>query len=205
MIIIRFVFDYFNSEQINYKFPRKKSFKKNLSKINPNCLKQNELRSKLKKIIPKEMKSIEDNVFGVDFEYNGITIDQKFSFGDLGNNFIKIRVKNRKLLNKSNYTMCINKNEEIEIFQTPQLSNFVKKYWGIVQKNRLDEKKDYINYKINLNDFYKLSQTICYKSKFNKNDLEFALYEITKNNKYLEKNNLNKTIINNITSFKQTL
>lgn len=185
--------------------PRKKSFRKNLSRINPNCIKQNELRSKLKKIIPKEMKTIEDNTFGVDFEYNGLTIDQKFSFGDLGNNMIKIRIKNRKLINKSDYTMCINKEEEIELFKTIKLSNFVKKYWGIVQKNRIDEKKDYINYKINLEDFYRLSQTICYRTSFDKSDLKFTLNEIINNNKYLEKESLNKTIIRNITSFKQTL
>ncbi len=180
--------------------PKKKSFRKNIHKINPNCLKQNSLRSKLKKILPNTMKYVEDNIYGIDFEYNGITIDQKFCFGDLGNNVIKIRVKNRRLINKSDYTMCINENEDILIFKTSQLSQFVNKNWGIIQKNRIEEKKNYVTHKVNLNDFYRINKTILHKTIFNKDEFKYTLDEIIATNNKKEdinfKNNNFTNLIN---------
>lgn len=132
------------------------------------------------------MKYIEDNIYGIDFEFEGITFDQKFSFGDLGKNIIKIRVQNRKLLNKSDFTLCIDELGEIEIFSTNKLAEFVKKNWGIISKNRLEQKKDYVSYKINLFDFYRIENVICIKTQMTKGDFKYALSEIINNN-YIEK------------------
>lgn len=185
--------------------PRKKSFRKNLGRVNPNCIKQNSLSSEFKKIIPRGMKHIEDNVFGVDFEYNGITIDQKFSFGDLGNNTIKIRIKNRELVNKSDWTLCINEIGEIELFPTYKLAEFVKRNWGIVAKGRIEQKKDYVTYKINLNDFYRVENIVCFKTSINESEVFSTLNEICEinyqeryENKFKENN---FTIIDNQNRF----
>ncbi len=181
MIKIRFVFGDINIIEQEIYFPRKKSFRKNLHQINPICLKQNSLRSKLKKILPREIKHIQDSTYGVDYYYNGITIDQKFSFGELGNNTIKIRAKNRKLINKSDFTLCINEYGEIEIFKTNKLAKFVNKNWSMVQKNWIDQKKDYVNYKVNLDDFYRISEVISYKTNMEKNEFCEILNEIKNN------------------------
>jgi hypothetical protein len=181
VITIRFVFGRSNIIEQDFYFPRKKSFRKNLHRINPTCIKQNSLRSNLKKILPNKTKHIEDTIYGIDYEYNGITIDQKFSFGDLGNNAIKIRARNRKLINKSNFTLCINEYGEIEFFKTLALAKFVNKNWGIVQKNRVDQKKDYVSYKVNLDDFYRISEVISYKTNMDKKEFSEVLNEITHN------------------------
>lgn len=185
--------------------PRKKSFRKNLGRINPNCIRQNSLRSEFKKAIPKNMKHIEDNIYGIDFEYNGITIDQKFSFGDLGNNTIKIRAKNRQLINKSDWTLCINEMGDIELFPTHKLAEFVKKNWGIVAKGRIEQKKDFVTYRINLDDLYRIENVICFKSNINEIEILDTLNEICDINysqKYetkLKENNF--TILDNHNKF----
>ncbi len=151
---------------------RKASFRKKiLTKVNPTCLQQNKLRRTIKDIIPKEMKVIEDNHFGVDFEYKGLKIDQKFSFGALGENVVKIRVKERRLLNNSNWTMIINKKPEIELFQTTNLSNFVKKNWGIVQKRLVSKKELYSEYAVHLEELYALETITPIRTEINQNSL----------------------------------
>ncbi len=197
-----FVYVYFPQIIDHYtKIPKKKSFRKNLGrKIAPVCLEQNNLRSKLKKIKPSLMQPIEDNEFGVDYFFNGITIDQKFSFGALGENTIKIRVRKRKLLNKSNWTMIVNKKGEIEFFETEKLADFVRKNWGIIQKHRLEEKKDYTSYAVKLNDFYKIEDVKVTKTIFNKEDLLLTLKEISvmeeTNVIYQTENEKNKALSN---------
>ncbi len=134
---------------------RKRSFARKARHINPVCLIQNDMRKKLKQIKPFGMKPIEDNYTGVDYIFNETKIDQKFSFGDLGENAIIIRTKNRRLLNASDWTMIINKNEKIELFETKKLAEFVKRNWGIVQKNLIEKADGHEKYKVQLEEFYK--------------------------------------------------
>ncbi len=160
---------------------RKHSFRKKMRNIEPACLEQNTLRALLKEIRPIEMKPIEDPHYGVDYLYNGVTIDQKFSFGALGNNTIKIRVQRRgELMNNSNWTMIINSNWETELFQTKTLAKFVKKNWGLVQKRLIEKKENYTAYAINLNEFYKIERVTPIKTNLNEEELASALIEITK-------------------------
>ena len=123
-------------------------------KINSNCIIQNNYRNEFKNIIPSIMREVEDNFYGIDYIYKNISFDQKFSFGDLGENVIKIRTQKRRLLNKSDWTIVINKNKELEFFQTKKLEEYVKKNWCIVQKRTIDKKKKYNCNLIYLDEFY---------------------------------------------------
>ena len=111
---------------------RKKSFAKKARHINPNCLIQNELRKKLIKIKPNNMKPIEDNITGVDYKFGKTKIDQKFSFGDLGENAIIIRTK-KKITKRIGLTLIINKEQKLNYSKQENLLNLLKN-WGIVQK-----------------------------------------------------------------------
>lgn len=157
---------------------RKLSFRKKMRTIDPVCLEQNTIREYLKKNLPKEIKSIEDARYGVDYNYKGITIDQKFSFGALGENTIKIRVQNRELLNNSDWTMIINTNWETEFFPTKKLALFVKKNWGLVQKRLVEKKYEYACYAIRLRDLYALEEISPLKSSIQKEDILCALEKI---------------------------
>lgn len=154
---------------------RKKSFAKKVRHLNPNCLIQNELRKKLLEIKPNNMKPIEDNVTGIDYIFGITRIDQKFSFGDLGENAIIIRTRKRRLLNASDWTLIINKNQKIELFQTKKLSDFVKKNWGLVQKNFVEKTKNYEKYKIQLDEFYKKENIIPITTDLLENNLHSTL------------------------------
>jgi hypothetical protein len=134
--------------------------RKRQKKINPICQKQNYLRNQLKTNFPKEIIEIEDNIFGIDYQFRNITFDQKFSFGKLGENAIKIRTKKRKLVNKSDWTLIINKNEKIELFETKKLSKFVKQNWDLIQKRTIEKKKYYNSHIIYLDEFYKQENII---------------------------------------------
>jgi hypothetical protein len=158
---------------------RKYSFRKKIQqKINPTCMEQNKMRSILLEILPKEMETIEDAHFGVDYIYRGIKIDQKFSFGALGKNTIKIRVKNRRLVNNSDWTMIINNNSELEFFQTQKLESFVKKNWSTVQKRLVEKKKYYSEYSIKLDELYQLEEITPVKANLEKGLLIEGLNQI---------------------------
>ncbi|MFA6268235.1 MAG: hypothetical protein WCW13_00045 [archaeon] len=157
---------------------RKYSFRKKMNNVDPICLEQNYLREYFKKILPEEIKTVEDPRYGVDYEYKGTTIDQKFSFGELGNNTIKIRAANRKLLNKSNWTMVINKDCKIELFETKKLHLFVKKNWGLVQKRLVEKKREYYSYAIRLDDLYKYEKVTPIVCEIEKENFQKTLEEI---------------------------
>ncbi len=158
---------------------RKISFRKKIQqKINPTCMEQNKMRSVLLEMIPKEMEIIEDAHFGVDYLYRGIKIDQKFSFGALGKNTIKIRVKNRRLVNNSDWTMIINKNWELEFFETGKLEEFVRKNWSTVQKRLVEKKKYYAEYSIKLDELYQLEKIEPLKANLEKEMLINGLSQI---------------------------
>jgi hypothetical protein len=159
--------------QNTYIYPRKKSFRKKFGKkINQNCLIQNQYRKKFRKNIPKEMREIEDNFYGIDYEFKGISFDQKFSFGDLGENTIKIRTKKRLLLNKSDWTLIINRKKEIELFETKKLAEFVRKNWDLVQKRTIEKKKQYNSHIIHLDDLFRNEDIVSIKTHID--SLEFA-------------------------------
>jgi len=143
------------------------------------CLEQNALRSLLKKILPAEIKPIEDHLFGVDYFYRGAAIDQKFSFGALGENTIKIRVRERRLLNDSDWTMIINKQHKAEFFETEKLALFVKKNWGIVQKRLVEKKDSYSEYAVRLDDFYKIERVEPLNARLAEQELFEALEQIS--------------------------
>lgn len=48
---------------------RKKSYAIKARKINPNCLIQNEIRKRLRQIIPTTLKSVDDNKTGIDYYF----------------------------------------------------------------------------------------------------------------------------------------
>ena len=160
---------------------RKHSFSKHYEHhLEENCLIQNQMRSHLKRILPREIKSIEDPHFGIDYLYNEITLDQKFSFGSLGENTIKIRVYERRLINNSDWTMIINKNESIELFPTKKLALFVKKNWGIVQKRLVGKRNNYSEYAIKLDELYELEKITPIVSEVNEFAIKEALGKINK-------------------------
>jgi|GEM_PF-1370005 len=157
---------------------RKASFRKKFRNIEPACAEQNALRAMLKRILPKEMKAIEDAHFGVDYLYNSTTIDQKFSFGALGENTIKIRVRNRGLMNNSHWTMIINAKWETELFQTKKLASFVKKNWCIVQRRLVEKKNLYSAYAVRLEEFYSLEGVKPIRAQLTQEGILLALEQI---------------------------
>ena len=183
------------------KIPRKKSylFKYNQQKLNPNCSIQNEMRKELLKIIPREMTSVEDSEFGIDYYYKKISIDQKFCFGELGKDTIKIRVRKRELVNKSEWTMLINENYEILFFKTKKLKQFVKHNWGIVQKNFICKKWSYHEYCVRIKDLCKFEKVRIIQATMEENSLYQALEKIvyeTEREMIEETLTLNKTVLN---------
>ena len=183
------------------KIPRKKSylFKFNQEKINPNCLKQNQMRKELIQTMPKEMTPIEDSEFGIDYYYKGISIDQKFCFGELGRDTIKIRIRKRELLNKSNWTMMINENKEILFFRTKKLRQFVKRNWSIVQRNFVSQKRNYSEHYVRIKDLCRIEKIELIKTTINDDFflqvMEKIIYE-TENELIEETINSNKTMLN---------
>jgi hypothetical protein len=128
--------------------------------------------------MPTNLKSVDDNKTGIDYYFGEISIDQKFSFGDLGDNAIVIRTKNRRLVNSSEWTMVISKSEKIEFFQTRKLESFVKKNWGIVQKNLVEKNFDHDRYKIQLEEFYKIEDIVPIEIAFKPEELHTTLKQI---------------------------
>lgn len=126
------------------------------------------------------MQHIEDNEFGVDYLYKGLRIDQKFSFGSLGNHSIKIRTRNRRLLNKSDWTMIINNEEELEFFETHRLADFVKKNWDIVQKRTVEKKETYNAHSIKLDELYYQEKIVPIKSELLEKEIAQTLNDLTK-------------------------
>jgi hypothetical protein len=157
---------------------RKVSFRKKVRSIDPVCVEQNALREYLGKTLPEKIVSVNDSHYGVDFEYRGITLDQKFSFGCLGENTIKIRVKDRKLHNNSDWTMIVNKDWETEFFETRKLALFVKKNWGLVQKRLVEKKLDYSCYAIRLNELYTIEKITPIRSLIEKTNISNTLDEL---------------------------
>jgi len=183
------------------KIPRKKSylFKYNQSKINPNCLKQNEMRKELMNLLPQEMNSVEDSEFGIDYYYKGISIDQKFCFGDLGKDTIKIRVRKRELLNKSDWTMMINENREIIFFRTKKLKQFVKRNWGLVRKNFLGQNRRYSEHFVRIRDLCRTEKVQLIRGRMDNEFFSLTMEKLifeTEKEMIEETINTNKTIMN---------
>ena len=154
---------------------RKTSFRKKMHHIDPVCLEQNTIREFLKKILPREMKSINDNHYGVDYEYRGLTLDQKFSFGALGENTIKIRIRQRELINNSDWTMIINRNWGVELFETKKLALFVKRNWGLVQRRLIEKKEEYFSYAVRLDELYRIEEVCPITTEINSKGIESVL------------------------------
>lgn len=180
-------------EYLSQKKPRKKSFliKYRQQQINPNCIVQNQIRKELGKILPKEMKAVEDSEYGVDYYYSGVSFDQKFCFGDLGKDTIKIRVRRKELLNKSDWTMVINENREIFFFKTKNLKMFVKRNWSLVQKNFLEQKMRYSEHYVRLRDFYRIEEVKLIRGEMQNELLSIAMNRVLREH---EKDILEDTI-----------
>jgi hypothetical protein len=188
-----------NEEEIE-KIPRKKSylFKYNQQKLNPNCFKQNQMRKELLQILPREMNSVEDSEFGIDYYYKGISIDQKFCFGELGRDTIKIRVRKKELLNKSNWTMLLNENREILFFKTKKLKQFVKQNWGLIQKNFVSKKWSYSEYYVRIKDLCRIEKIQLISTNMQKDFFNETLQKIvceTQKELIEETLNSNKTVL----------
>jgi len=154
---------------------RKASYRKKIKNVPEACVLQNEIRKEFSQILPKEMLPIEDTEYGIDYIYKGITLDQKFCFGALGDRTIKIRVRNRNLLNKSDWTMIINKDKRIEFFETKKLAIFVKKNWGMVQKRLVQKKEYYSEYAVKLAELYWTEKVTPYETSINEEELFTAM------------------------------
>ncbi len=163
-----------------YCLPHKKSFRKKFRKINSCCLEQDSLRRKFRKQLPFLVKTVEDNIFGVDYSYKGKKIDQKFSFGELGENTIKIRTWQRRLLNKSDWTLVIDKEKEIELFETEKLASFVKKNWDLIQNNTIERKEAYHAHTVNLDELYCFESIIPIRIKLEEKKIANILEGLTR-------------------------
>ncbi len=188
-----------NEKEIE-KIPRKKSylFKYNQQKLNPNFFKQNKMREELLQILPSEMNPVEDSEFGIDYYYKGISIDQKFCFGELGKDTIKIRVRKKELLNKSNWTMLINENREILFFKTKKLKQFVKHNWGLIQKNFVCKKWNYTEYYVRIKDLCRIEKVKIIEARMDNYFLNEVMQKIvyeTEKEMIEETINSNKTVL----------
>jgi uncharacterized protein (DUF2344 family) len=125
------------------------------------------------------MREIQDNFFGIDYEYKGISFDQKFSFGDLGEGAIKIRTKKRSLLNNSDWTLIINREKEIELIETKKLNEFVRKNWDLVQKRTVEKKKQYNSHIVYLDDLFRNEQITSIKTHIDSFEFLNTLEDLT--------------------------
>ncbi|MCX6804371.1 MAG: hypothetical protein NTY48_07455 [Candidatus Diapherotrites archaeon] len=126
-------------------------------------IRQNRFRKTLENIKKRAgLFSTKEIGTGVDyFFYQGygknrqkIKIDFKFGFGALGENVIKVRIAERKLINKSNLVMAVDSSGKIHIFPTKALSEYVRRCWGRISKKHFINKGAYTEYPISLADLY---------------------------------------------------
>lgn len=136
------------------------------------------MRKEFISCLPEKTKSIEDNIFGVDYLYKGLKIDQKFGFGQLGEGAIKIRTKKRQLLNHSDWTLVINRDREIDFFETKKLAEFVKKNWDLVQKRTISKKECHNCHIVYLDELYTNENFVPLKTKIDNKEIETILEEI---------------------------
>jgi len=139
---------------------------------------QNKFRTLITRIAPTGLKQVHEIGTGVDFIYSSIKIDQKFSFGVLGENKILARVNEhansgeQKLINESNWMMVIRQSGKVDFFETKKMAEFIQRNFGSLQRlNRVESRNPHIECAVDLEQFYKDSIT---KPKIISVDLELA-------------------------------
>ncbi|MEI7961627.1 MAG: hypothetical protein WCI04_04805 [archaeon] len=129
---------------------RKKKTIKIKSQNNAHFKIQNELRKLLEKIRPRSMKPVHEVGTGTDYIFAGKRIDFKFCFGELGENTIKVRMRENELLNNSDWSMICNQKGETLIINTSKIRDYVKMNASLMKKNVLLIKDTYTVHKLNL-------------------------------------------------------
>jgi len=127
---------------------------------------QNKYRTLITRIAPVGLKPVHEIGTGVDFVYSSIKIDQKFSFGVLGENKILARVNEhansgeQKLINESNWMMVVHQSGKVDFFETKKMAEFIQRNFGSLQRlNRVISKNPHVECAVDLEQFYRDSIT----------------------------------------------
>jgi len=131
-------------------------------KLSPDVLKQQRARSFFESMKSKlSLKAVREIGTGVDFAYTffrgkekkSLQFDLKFSYGQLGEHVIKIRLSQRRLLNNADWAMAVGKNNEIEFFPIKALNEYITRNYSTVSKHLIN-KGTYAESAISLTEFY---------------------------------------------------
>jgi hypothetical protein len=128
-------------------------------------IKGNKIRAKFsaisKKLALAPVREIGSGVDYIHWFYYGPTkktmkLDIKFSFGLLGENTVAVRVAkdSRRLINNSDWVLAFDRNNQMHIFQTSKLSEYVSKHWGSIDKGKKIDKGTYSVYPVKLPDLF---------------------------------------------------
>ncbi|MFA5931364.1 MAG: hypothetical protein WC821_03560 [archaeon] len=141
------------------------SRRKAVGKVNlhQDVIKQNHLRGRFNSMIKQlSLKPTREIGTGVDYlhtffigkQRKSMKIDLKFAFGLLGDGVIKIRVRERKLINEADWVFAIDRNNQAHIFQTSALRQYVNSAWGSISKTNVINKGSYSELPVNLVSLY---------------------------------------------------
>lgn len=78
-------------------------------------------------LMPIQTRSVRDTRTGIDYKLFDTTIDRKFGFYDKAEDSIKVRIKDGKLINSSDYTLVMHK-DRLEIFPTQRIRDYINKH-----------------------------------------------------------------------------
>jgi len=126
-------------------------------------IRQNQLRGKFNSMIKQlSLTPTREIGTGIDYLHNffmgkkrkTIRIDLKFSFGDLGEHVIKVRARNRKLINESEWIFAIDRESQIHIFPTKSLKQYVHANWENLSRKLVINKGSYQEMLVSLFDLY---------------------------------------------------
>jgi hypothetical protein len=132
-------------------------------KLSQDVMRQKRARAYIRSMRQKlSLKPVKEIGTGVDFIYNfflgaerkTLRLDLKFSYGQLGDHAIKVRLNpQRKLLNNADWAMAIGKNNQIEFFPIDPLREYVRRNAGKLGKYLIN-KGAYSESAVSLSDFY---------------------------------------------------
>jgi|GEM_PF-5451035 len=144
------------------KVPYTKKRTTNGVKLSPDVIKQKRARGYFESMKSRlSLKAVREIGTGVDFVHNFFRgkerfttrFDLKFSYGQLGDHVIKVRLLKRRLLNNADWAMAVGRNKEIEFFPIKALDEYIKRNYGTISKNIIN-KGTYSESAVSLTDLY---------------------------------------------------
>ena len=150
-------------------------------------IKQNFLRKKFGAIAQQlALAPVREIGTGVDYvhwfyygkEKKTTKIDLKFSFGLLGNETIKVRIADKKLINNSNWVMAMDQSNSLAFFPTKALHRYVRECWGSLSQRHMIDKGHYKEYPVSLADLYRKMKILPIRAKLNPQSIGEALKQM---------------------------